>query len=75
MMNGYNVEYIDRNYWQDSQNAYVNTAILYLVILTSGLIVDFYPRCSAPNGPVRIIRYHSQIESNILECYEPTVMS
>ena len=29
------VEHIDEN-WEDSQNAYVNTAIAYLVILTSG---------------------------------------
>ena len=35
---------------------YVNTAIAYLVILTSGSDVDFYPRCNSPNGPVRVCR-------------------
>ena len=52
-MSGCNVEYIDEN-WQDSQNAFVNTAIAYLVILTSGLVVNFYPKCNAANGPVRV---------------------
>ena len=54
-MSGRNVDYIDEN-WQDSQNAYVNTAIAYLVILTSGSVVDFYPWCSAPNDTLWVCR-------------------
>ena len=50
-----NVEYIDEN-GQDSQTAYVNTATTFLVILTSGSVVDFYPRCNAPFGPVWVCR-------------------
>ena len=30
---------------------YVNTAIAYLVMVR---VVDFYPRCNVPNGPVRV---------------------
>ena len=42
--------------WQDPQNAYLNTAIAYLVILTSGSVVDYYPRCNVPNDAVWVCR-------------------
>ena len=55
-MSGYNVEYIDEN-WQDSQKAYVNTAIAYLVILTSGSGCLLLPKMPCTKWPCSGLPY------------------
>ena len=53
---GCNVEYIDEN-WQDSHNAYVNTVIAYLVILTSGLVYRLLPKMQCAKWPCSGLPY------------------
>ena len=55
-MSGCNVEYINEN-WQDSQNAYVNTAIAYLVILTSGSGCRLLPKMQCAKWPCSGLPY------------------
>ena len=56
LMSGCNVEYIDES-WYYSQNAYINTAIARTWWFSlQARVVDFYPRCNAPNGHGRVCR-------------------